>query len=257
MKRTFNFTERRRINRKDLSIVLRPTDGRWEFDGTFSLREYAFPETGEIWVEAYRQNLWMQWPWGTIGNPVVPADRVLSEFDVPDGVLFRVRVVQPPGPEHHKLLGEADGIPFVMPGDVDDRRRHLLVPEPDELGQLAWKLDFDSEPPRLKINRDARPSWKEMARSPQFMSLVFPEILRQMLLHVLFEEKWSEEDDEEGSWQTNWILFAKNLGALGEVPRKEAEIERKSWVDEAVRAFSRRQGSLVAWNRTIDDEVQP
>ena len=70
----------------------------------------------EVWVEAHRQNLWMQWAWGTVSAMRAPADRRLLEFDVPDGVLFRVRVVQPPGLEHHKLVGEADGIPFVKGG---------------------------------------------------------------------------------------------------------------------------------------------
>jgi hypothetical protein len=35
----------------------------------------------------------MQWPLGTVSALRVPADRRLLEFDVPDGVLFRVRVV--------------------------------------------------------------------------------------------------------------------------------------------------------------------
>ena len=116
----------------------------------------------------------MQWSWGTISAPRVPPDRRLTEFDVPDGVLFRVRVVQPPGLEHHKLVGEADGIPFVKAGEADDRRRPLLEPVPDELDQQLWKLDFESDPPRLLVNKAAQPSWRELARSPAFIALVYP-----------------------------------------------------------------------------------
>jgi hypothetical protein len=116
----------------------------------------------------------MQWSWGTISAPRVPPDRRLTEFDVPDGVLFRVRVVQPPGLEHHKLLGEADGIPFVKAGEADDRRRPLLEPVPDELDQQLWKLDLESDPPRLLVNKAAQPSWRELARSPAFIALVYP-----------------------------------------------------------------------------------
>ena len=126
------------------------------------------------------------------------------------GVLFRVRVVQPPGSEHHKLLGEVDAIQPVKAGQADDRRRHLIVPVPDALDQQLWKIDFEHEPPQLLVNRDAQPSWKEMARSPHFIALVYPEVLRRILMRILVEDTWSE-DDEDGGWQSDWIRFARNL----------------------------------------------
>ena len=130
MKRTFNYTGRRKIGRKDVSIKLRQEQSVWVFDADLRLGEHQFPRNAEVWMEAHRQNLWMQWAWGTVSAPRVPADRRLTEFDVPDGVLFRVRVVQPPGPEHHKLVGEADAIPFVKAGEVDDRRPLQPGPHP-------------------------------------------------------------------------------------------------------------------------------
>ena len=215
MKRTFNYTGRQKIGRKDVSIILRQEQTIWVFDANLKLADYHFPRDAEVWLEAHRQNLWMQWAWGTVSALRVPADRRLTEFDVPDGVLFRVRVVQPPGQEHHKLVGEADAIPFVKAGEADDRRRHLLVPVPDALDQQLWKLDFEHDPPQLLVNRDAKPSWKEMARSPYFIALVYPEVLRRMLARAL--EDWAE-DDEEGGWRADWVRFAKNLGGLGTVP---------------------------------------
>jgi hypothetical protein len=195
----------------------------------------------------------MQWAWGTVSALRPPVDRKLSEFDVPDGILFRVRVVQPPGPEHHKLLGEADGIPFVKAGEANDRRRHLIVPIPEALDQQLWKLNFESDPPSLLVNKDAKPTWKEMARSPQFISLVYPEVLRQMLTRVLVEDRWSE-DDEESGWQADWMKFARRLGEVGPVPPPELEQERKSWIEEAVAAFCRRQELRSIWDRTVDEE---
>jgi hypothetical protein len=182
-----------------------------------------------------------------------PIDRKLTEFDVPDGVFFRVRVVQPPGQEHHKLLGEADGIPFVKAGEEDERRRHLIVPIPDALDQQLWKINFESDPPSLLVNKDAKPSWKEMARSPQFIALVYPEVLRQILKRVLIDEKWSEDDEETG-WQTDWMKFARNLGVLGQLPAADLEQDRENWIEEAVGAFCRRLELRMVWDRTFDEE---
>ncbi|HXR46607.1 MAG TPA: hypothetical protein VN784_04130 [Candidatus Limnocylindrales bacterium] len=253
MKRTFNYTGRRKIGRKDVSITLRQEKSVWVFDAGLRLADYNFSRNAEVWVEAHRQNLWMQWSSGTVSSLRVPVDRRLVEFDVPDGLLFRVRVVQPPGQEHHKLLGEADGIPFVKAGEADDRRRHLLVPVPDALGQQLWKLDFEHDPPQLLVNNEAKPSWKEMARSPQFIALVYPEVLRRMLSHALVDESWTE-DDEEGGWPADWVRFAKNLGGLGPVPPLELRTDRDNWVEEAVAAFCRRLEIRSTWDRTCDEE---
>src|ERR1035437_2771248 len=125
MKRTFNYTGRQKIERKDVSVLLREDRGTWVFEADLRLAGYRFPRTAEVWVEAHRQNLWMQFSWGTVSAIRPQLNRRLTEFDVPDGILFRVRAVQPPGQAHHKLWGEADAIPFVKAGEADDRRRHL------------------------------------------------------------------------------------------------------------------------------------
>jgi hypothetical protein len=255
MKRTFNYTGRRRILRNDVSVIVRSTGNGWAFDADLRLASYKFPHSAEIWVEAHRQNLWMQWPWGTFSAMRVPTNRQLTEFDVPDGVIFRVRVVQPPGQESHKLVGEVDGIQPVKAGEADDRRRHLLVPVPDTLDQELWRLDLEHEPPQLLVNRDAKPSWKDLARSPYFISLVYPEVLRRILAKVLVEDNWSE-DDEDSDWQSDWIRFARNLGGLAPVPSPGLKLERETWIDDAVAAFARRMQLRAVWDREHETEGQ-
>lgn len=252
MKRTFNYTGRKKINRKDVGIRLSQVNGSWVFDAEIHLSEYHFARTAEIWFEAYRQNLWMQWAWGTIATPIVPLDRKLSEFDDPTGVLFRVRVVHPPGPEHHKIIGEADGIPFVKAGEADDRRRHLLNPIPDNLEHELWRLDFSDDSPRFLVNKDAKPSWEAMARLPQFLALVYPEVTRRILMRILLDsDQWSEDDDEEG-WKKDWIQFAKMISGQGPVPAGKQE--REDWIQDAVAALARKHQLRTAWDLSCEDE---
>lgn len=253
MKRTFNYTGRRNILRKDVSVVIRPSGGAWEFDADLRLGHYKFPHNAEVWVEAYRQNLWMQWSWGTISAMRVPVNRRLTEFDEPDGVLFRVRVVLPPGPESRKLVGEVDGIRPVKAGEANDRRRPLLEPVPDALDQELWRLDLEQEPPKLLVNRDALPSWRHVARSPYFIALVYPEVFRRILWKVLVEEQWSE-DGEDSDWQSDWIRFARNLGGLPPLPSAGRKHEREAWIDEAVAAFARRMQLRAIWDREVEGQ---
>jgi hypothetical protein len=252
MKRTFNYTGRKRIDRDDVSIVLSQVGDSWVFDATLSLSNYSFPRNAEIWVEAYRQNLWMQWSWGTITLQQAPFDRRLTDFDDSEGVLFRVRVVQPKGPEHHKLVGEASAIPFVRAGEANDRRRKLLVTIPHPLDQQLWKIDFDADPPTLLVNSDAKPSWKSMVQSTQFEALVYPEILRRMMSHILVETEWSPEDEPD--WRSEWMEFAFNLVGDGNLPDSTEKSDRERWIQDTVSALCRKLQYQASWNRVFDGD---
>lgn len=253
MKRTFNYTGRKKIERRDIAITLREERGTLVFDADLRLASYQFPRSAEVWLEAHRQNLWMQFAWGTTSALRPPTDRKLTEFDVSDGLLFRVRVVQPQGQEHHKLLGEADGLHFVKVGEATDRRRHLLVPVPEALDQLLWKLDMESDPPRLLINKEAKPSYRDVARSPHFISLVYPEVLRRLLTRALVQEKWTEDDDE-GGWASDWMRFARNLGVPWPPPPPDLDADCEGWIEEATAAFARRNQLRNVWDLTHDEE---
>lgn len=251
MKRTFNYTGRRKIERKDVSITVRDERGALIFDAELRLAEYHFPRNAEVWLEAYQQNLWMQFYYGTVSALQVPADRRLTEFDVADGILFRVRVVQPQGHEHHKLLGEADGVSFIKIGEPTSQRKPLLTPVPDALDQLLWKLDMEADPPRLLVNEKVKPSWKDAARSPQFVALVYPEVLRRLLTRALVQEKWTEEDGE-GGWASDWMRFARNLGVPWPPPAPDLLADCENWVEEACAAFARRNHLLKTWDLNFD-----
>ncbi len=253
MKRTFNYTGRKKIERRDVNITLREERASLVFDAELRLAAYQFPRNAEIWLEAHRQNVWMQFPWGTISALRAPADRKLVEFDVSDGILFRVRVVQPQGQENHKLLGEADGIHFVKVGEASSRTRPLIKPVPDALDQLLWKLDVESDPPRLLINEAAKPSWKEAGDSPYFTSLVYPEVLRRLLTRALIQGKWTEDDDE-GGWTSDWMQFARNLGVPWPPPPPDLETDCELWIEEAVAAFARRNQLRNVWDLTHDED---
>ena len=88
MIRQIDHTGRKRISRDAVRIALRDEKGRLTFDATRKLGEYALPPDAHVWLEAYRQASWMQFSWGRVSEPALPADRWLDDFDSGDGVLF-------------------------------------------------------------------------------------------------------------------------------------------------------------------------
>jgi len=242
MKRTFNYTGRRKIERRDINILIRKEGELLAFDAVLQLTNYKFPGIAQIYVEAYRQNQWMQFSFGTVGAVRPPANRLLTEYAVPEGLLFRIRVVLPTGSEKHKLLGEADQIPFVKAGTIDDHRRPIITPESADLDRLLWKLDLEGEIPRLLVNEKTLPTWRDFARNPLFIALVYPEVLRQTLNRALIEDKFTEDDegDETANWRQDWVAFARQLGGLGPLPNTNETERRLEWIDDAVNSFARR-----------------
>ena len=111
---------------------------------------------------------------------------------------------------------------------------------------------MEDDPPTLLVNSEAQPTWKEMAQSPQFTSLVYPEVMRRLLTTTLIENEWG--DDEEGGWGTDWVRFARMIGGLPSPPPLADKDGRESWIDEAVAAFARRNQMKTMWDLTFEEE---
>src|SRR6266571_2707793 len=104
MIRRINYTGRRRINREDVKIVIYDGNGGpAKFDARLELSSYSLPPDAIVFVEAYRQTFLMRFNFGSISRIELPSDRFLTEFESPEGILFRVKVTSK-SPEQGKLL---------------------------------------------------------------------------------------------------------------------------------------------------------
>jgi hypothetical protein len=236
MIRRFNYTDRLRISRSDVRIVLREEDGALAFDADLrALSDYDLPTDSFVFVEAYRQTNWMRFDFGQVGALSPVADRLLSQFDSPDGIHFRVKVT--PNGDIHTLLAEADQIPLTRQEQSEGERTPLLPVKPQKLGEEIYRLDFSEGPPLLLINSEAG-NYSEIGRSPVFVSLVYPAVLREILFRILLLEKYDDDSDPD-EWKSQWIRFATLNPGLGELPPSDELEERELWIDKAVSVFSK------------------
>lgn len=236
MIRRFNYTHRIRIRRKDIRIQLRQENGQLSFDADLrALADYDLPPESYVFVEAYRQTNWMRFDFGQVGALTPQKDRILAQFDSPEGLLFRVKVT--PKGDTHTLLAEADRIPLTNPDEGEGERTPLLPVQPRKLGEEIYRIDF-SDGPLLLINSEAG-NYVDIAHSPAFVSLVYPSVLREILTHVLLIEKHDDASDPE-DWQSQWVSFASMSPGVGELPEVEDIDGRADWIDKAVTAFAKR-----------------
>lgn len=252
MIRRFNYTGRRRIRREDARVSMRSDDsGLPIFSANLSLDRYKLPGDARIFVEAYRLTSFMRFPWGTVKQPTPAEDRTLTEFGAGDGVLFRVKVVEPTDEVNRRparVLALADQL---RPQRLEETLRQsfsLLEVVPCELNEV-WRIHFpeDGGEPVLLVNQCLVERHHELVRSEQFVSLVLPQIVRTILTQIMVVEGVDPTEDGD-DWRSLWHRFARTLPGVGDSPRPangegskpENADELEEWIDTAVAAFARK-----------------
>ncbi len=233
MIRRFNYTGRRKIPRSRVRIRVEEVDTRRRFDAKLHLDGLELPQEAALYVEAYYRAAYRRFGFGTVGAVQVPPMRWLDGIPVRKP-LFRVKVVLAED-GIARILAAADRI---VPEDSDsdeDARQSLLPVEYEELGDRIWALDLDHEWPRLRLNKRFEGIREAARSSPEFLSLVYPEVFRAILERALKEGRFDPDCDDD-DWGTLWLRFAcQELGRPH--PPEDSEEERAEWIEGAVNQF--------------------
>jgi len=233
MKRSFNYTNRYRM------------DGEWfdfsvheQISGPSKLR-YHIKQVDErftgcrCWLEIYRGANIMRKDCGIFTAPIT-GEYELSEFDRGEPVLLRIKMVREED-KKRLICGWRDEIRPAS-HDAQGREKKSLLPVGfKDLGDLVWKTELEVLPPTLWINNKTGINEEYIKSDPVFAALVFPQVLREILLKYLGE---NDDDDE----QNEWIEFAvKLVGKPYEKAKDEDTNERMraDWVEEVVQNFSK------------------
>lgn len=247
--RRLNFTGRQRIRVEDARITLETsTRGPAEFEASLRLSEYGFPADALVVVEAYRQTSAMRFDFGTVAFRQPPDSTKLVEFDPPDGVRFRVKVVDA-SDRRGLLLGSADEIRPTSLGESP--AQCILDVVFDLFGEEVWRLSLDDvDAPKLQVNNKLM-GRRTTIKEPRFFALVFPEVLRQILREAVRDGRPGEGDPP---WQTDWCLFAESLPGVKPAPEVLNDADGEEWVQRAVEAFSRQSECFSRFLRVEEGE---
>jgi len=212
--RRFNFTGRIRIHRSDVTITLRPRDdGSRDFEAALDLDAVRRAARGDaaVFIEAYGGTKFERFTLGTLAAPAPVVFRQLATFGADENVLFRVKVVETGGTQG-RIIAMASRI---RPAEPAERSQASLLPvSVGRLDGVVYSVDFPEDgPPTLVLNEEldgALPQGiKAIARTPLFVSLVLPEVVRQILTRILVVEGDTDDDEDDSSPAAKWKRFAK------------------------------------------------
>ncbi len=248
MIRRFNYTERKRIQRSRVRIVLHDAAagggshkaGQRSFDVTIHLDDMALPPNASVYVEAYHHSLYRRYHLGTIAD-IHPRDELVVPPAFHRTPLFRVKVVcEEDG--LGRILAIADKLRPSTSTDADEQRITLLHVEYADLGDRVWSLELSEEDwPRLVLHRDV-PGLREAARSaPAFVGLVYPEVCRRVFEFILRRDASNADLEDDEDWAGLWLRFARTtLGVDTPAPSPDDEDAISTWVETVAACFAAR-----------------
>ena len=242
-----NHTGRKRLTSEDVAIGLHNEATPLAFEvARLSLDRHKLPGEALVRLEAYHRTIYARFGLGTVSEPVLPGKQSIPQFNIPDGIRFRVKVTSVTEPGKGQLLAAGTSI---APSWLDGGQESLLPVKPDDtLGQEVYRLSFD-DGIVLLIN-DKIEQWREVSRDSVFMALVYPSVLKMILSRILLSQEQSEDDNEE-DWPEQWIEFARSHLGMEEPPQLESEgIESVSqWIDQAATSFCNKNRSYDSFSR--------
>jgi hypothetical protein len=235
MIRKFNYTGRKKIRRSDVRIdLLRDDNNRRYFNISLHLADLELPETARVFVEAYHRSGYQRFDIGTAGKLRIPDYRTLGSISASALPLFRVKVVDKTS-SHGRILASVDK---VRPASVDDQpvgSRSMLFVEFEDLGHAVWQLDLDGDWPVLKLNLTIDEISLIASSDNRFLSLVYPEVLRQILTRILMVDEHTDPDCDD-DWPSLWLKLASSLPGMS-APTQISKAGRLAWIENAVDAF--------------------
>ena len=248
-----NYTGRQRIPRSAIRIALAEDgEGHRLFEANVDLDGLDLPDSARLYVEAYYKSSYMRFDLGTVAGRrnLTEDQRRLTEVDAGDIVYFRVKVVDETS-SFGRILADADKI---APETARVRQISLLPVQPYDLGELAWRVDFDTGQPVLWVNNRISPRIMDIAkRDPVWHALVIPAAIREVLSRIIFVEDLTDPWIDEDPYAL-WLRWGSDL--IGSSPPQSDDddghdTEKREWIDEVVVALSKQIHASDKYRRSL------
>lgn len=209
MIKRFNSLGRKRIPRDCVSIDVEDGEPR-TFSAQIDFGNHSWDAGGSVVLEATcaGSSLVQRFNCGTVGQLKQPVQLPLNDLHG-QNVFFSLKIIDT-SQRIGRLLGVAENIrPFTTGKQTVSGRKGILPVEHAPLGQELWKLEFRDHDVFLLVNQDV-PGLSESIRSdPVFFSLIYPQVMRQVLHHAIADG--AEPDEEDDRWPVLWLTFGRKL----------------------------------------------
>lgn len=260
MKRRFNYTQRQKIPEKNVHITLhREEEAIKSFNATINLQGLELPYDAQVFIEVYYRTDRKRFDFGTVNNIIQPESTDISDLGNLENLKFRIKIVDV-STKYGLILAEADKIkPHSDTGEEEQIRSILATEFNCDLGNQIWKINYNTSPPILELNKNI-PNIRFLAKSdPIFFFYVYPQVIREVLTYMFLVDQFDPEESTE-EWQLNWLDFAKRIFPEDIPPRMtisdpDSRQEIVEWINGVVNEFSKMENKKWDLFLKLIDEV--
>ncbi len=208
--RKLNFTDRKRITRKHISIRIYKEGAHWMVAFLLDLKEFSFPMGSQVCIDVFSRGFTARFNLGTIENAVGELPYELGDaYDANQVTYFVVVVLREDG--NSEFLGISQKIYPIAIGEESGAESFVGVHSSDDLGEEIWSLDLNnlSGRPVIYVNSDISNDPQGWLRDPRNAGLILPAVFESLCRHTFSEGEEIQEDD--GGWQAGLLANLKRL----------------------------------------------
>lgn len=249
-----NSTGRQRILRQAVSARIRQDDDLTRLSISVDLSDLAsLPQAAEVNVDLYRKTELETFRLGTVADLGHLDDVPVERFHDTTGVQVRVRVVSTDSDREGQLLAFANGLKLETASTSPAKTRPLLpFRGSDALGELVWRLDIGPEGPVALMNSKL-PSWNATARSTAFVTLVYPEMMRQIGRWVASALHDGETAESGGDAFSDWTRFIRSMGMdLASIDPDSSDEDLDKFAEACADRFAAQRRILEKFNQLAE-----
>ena len=242
----FNYTKRKKIVLSDVEVRVASAVSPLKVFLVANLEDYGeFSPEDKAVLEAIRRTKSQRFELGPVSSLAGKRECSFPDFADGEDVYYRLKIVDA---TTRRIKGLAEEIHRA---DRPDKPLPLKSIFPvqwadpsDGIGDQFWSVSFSGSFPVLLLSKSKFQN-KDIVRFNEFKALVWPQALRNVLVHAFIVHS-----DIHPSWAEDWKTFVEGslgAGALPDASDKDANPdlffeETERWIETAVANFSRHAG---------------
>lgn len=237
MIKRFNSLGRKRVPRNCVTIDVEDGDPR-TFSAEIDFGSHTWDADASVVIEVTcaGSSLVQRFDCGTVGDINHP--RALPLHDLHgQNVFFSLKIIDT-SQRIGRLLGVAENIrPFTTGKQTVSGRKGILPVEHAPLGQELWRLEFREQDVFLLVNQEVPGLAESIRADPVFFSLIYPQLVRQILHRAILEGADADEDNDR--WPVLWLTFGRKLHPDHEEPPTSTDGDEliEDWIELIVAEF--------------------
>ena len=193
--------------------------------GDFPLLK-GLPDEVKITLEISTDNEFERVDLGTKAAPIRKFDEPLNfttNRSKPKWYLFVT--------ENKNILARIENLIPDIPDDTETNG--IIHVEPEDLGEILWRVDKDPARPILQVNNCDKLNMINRINEPIFRGLMFMSVLEQFL-EVYVENPNAQSP---GDWQENWASFFADKG-MEDLPEGSDDDMKREWIEATLKLMS-------------------